>query len=317
MESVYFFLLYQFVYIIGISLKKENPGPMNWVNVNVKNVWDTKTALILKEESMKKVLDEFGLTQGQVRKVLLEKSKAKPKILKSHITDKVTKFGVVSDTHLCSKEEKLDELHTFYDICRKTGVKHVLNAGDLVCGWRVYRGQENEVKVFGAENQARYVADYYPKVEGITTHFITGNHDESWWKLAGIDIGKLVAEQRPDMKYLGFYEATVELNTVKVMLHHGDGGGAYALSYKGQKYAEQIPSGSAKPRVLIIGHYHTAFYFWYRNIHILNGGCFEGQTLFLRRKMLNPAIGGWIVEMRTTKKPNDVVAFNPTWIPFF
>jgi hypothetical protein len=65
------------------------------------------------------------------------------------------------------------------------------------------------------------------------------------------------------------------------------------------------------------GHFHTAFYFWYRNIHILNAGCFEGQTLFLRRKMLNPAIGGWIVEMRLTNQANDVVAFNPSWIPFF
>lgn len=260
-------------------------------------------------------LKDMGLTEEEVKKIILGRQK-KPKVLDHHITDKHFEFGVVSDTHLCSTEEKLDELHTFYDICRKVGVKTVLHAGDLVSGWRVYRGQENEVKVFGAKNQAEYVIKNYPKVKGIYTYFILGNHDESWYKLAGVDIGELIAAKRDDMWYFGFYEATITLNGVKIMLHHGDGGGAYALSYKAQKYAEAIPSGS-KPRVLIFGHWHTAHYFWYRNIHILNAGCFEGQTLFLRRKMLNPAIGGWIVDMRTTKKPNDVVSFKPAWIPFF
>jgi predicted phosphodiesterase len=265
---------------------------------------------------VKTIHDELGITKGQLKSMLYNKKKPKPKILKRYISEKTIKFGVVSDTHLCSNHEALDELHTFYEICRKSGITTVLHAGDVVSGWGIYHGQENEVKVFGTRNQADYVVDNYPKVKGIETVFITGNHDEAWLKRAGIDIGELIAEKRPDMKYVGFYDADVMLGGVKIKLHHGDGGGAYALSYKGQKFAEQIPSGE-KPRVLIIGHYHTAFYFWYRNMHILNAGCFERQSMYLKRKMLNPAIGGWIIELRTTKKPNDVIACKTSWIPFF
>lgn len=265
---------------------------------------------------MKNLMKELNLTKTEVKKILLGKKQSKPKILKRHITDEVVRIGVIADTHLCSTEEKLSELKTFYDICRKMGVKEVFHAGDLLCGWKVYRGQENEVKVFGARNQANYAIRNYPRVKGLTTYFINGNHDESWYKLAGIDTGELIANDRSDMVYLGFYQGSFEINGVKIALHHGDGGGAYALSYKGQKFAESIPSGN-KPRVLIIGHYHTAFYFWYRNIHILNAGCFEGQTLFLKRKMLNPAVGGWIVDIRLSNEPNSVLAFKPAWIPFF
>lgn len=264
---------------------------------------------------MNRIIKDLNITNAQLRKILLGKKQKKVKILTKHVTDKSFRFGLVSDTHLCSVHERLNELHTFYFICKKMGIKDVVHAGDLLAGWKVYRGQENEVHTFGARNQADYAIANYPKIGDITTYFINGNHDEAWYKLAGIDTGELIAEKRDDMKYLGFYNADIKLNGVILRLHHGDGGGAYALSYKGQKYAEQIPSGK-KPRVLVLGHFHTAFYFWYRNIHIINAGCFESQSLYLLRKMLNPAIGGWIIEMKLSKK-NEVLAFKPAWIPFF
>ena len=267
---------------------------------------------------MKDLMKELGLTSKQVENILLSRKtkKNKPQILKRYMSDRELRFGIVSDTHLCSTHEKLNELHTFYHICKKMKVDTILHAGDMVAGWKVYRGQENEVHTFGAIGQSNYVIENYPKVKGIKTYFITGNHCESFWKLAGIDIGDVIADKREDMIYLGMYDADVFLKGVHIKLHHGDGGGAYALSYKGQKYAEQIPSGK-KPRVMIIGHFHTSFYFWYRNIHIINAGCFEGQTTFLARKMLNPAIGGWIVDLRLGKKKNDVIACQTGWIPFF
>ena len=265
---------------------------------------------------MKEILDELGMTIGQVRKVLLAKKQTKPRILQRYVTNDMFRIGVVSDTHLCSKHEKLNELHTFYDICRKMKVEAILHAGDLLAGWRIYKGQENEVHTFGAMGQANYAIEHYPKIPETTTYFIGGNHDESWYKLGGVDTNILIADKRQDMEYLGWYNANVIIGGIRIQLHHGDGGGAYAHSYKGQKFAEAIPSGK-KPRVLILGHYHTSFYFWYRNMHILNAGCFEGQSLYLVRKMLNPAVGGWIIEIRTSKRPNDVLACKPAWIPFF
>lgn len=264
----------------------------------------------------KHILDEFGVSEAQAKRIIRGR-KAKPRVLNLHITDKTYTFGVVSDTHLCSVHEKLNELHTFYEICRKEGIKEVVHAGDIIAGWGIYRGQENEVHTFGAYKQAQYVVDHYPRVKGITTYFITGNHCLSWWQRAGIDPGFIISERRDDMVYLGQYSGEVRFGNVRVRLHHGAGGGAYALSYKAQKLVEQLQSGR-KPHIFILGHYHSAIYFWYRNVHVFLPGCFEAQSLFMLRKGLNPAIGGWTIKLHTTNsKKTPVVAITPTWIPFF
>lgn len=90
----------------------------------------------------------------------------------------------------------------------------------------------------------------------------------------------------------------------------------YALSYKPQKIAEQIPSGE-KPHIMIFGHWHLCFYFFYRLIHILQAGCFQGQSTYLLRKGINPTIGGWIVRVeKANDKKNTILSITPTFIPF-
>jgi predicted phosphodiesterase len=263
-----------------------------------------------------KLLKEFGLTEKEVRKILINRNKTKPKILKRYITEKKFGFAIVSDTHLCSRQERLDELKTFYEICRKTGVKHVLHAGDLMEGsGRIYRGQMNDIHTYGAIRQVNYCVDNYPKVEGITTYLIGGNHDESFYKENGTDVCELFCAKREDFEYLGQYQADVTLGDVKFRLLHSDKAGAYAISYHSQKIAEQIASGN-KPHIFINGHWHTSFMFWYRNMHIFSAGTFQGQTDFMMRKALNPAIGGWICSVRVGNE-DPVVALEATWIPFY
>ena len=117
------------------------------------------------------------------------------------------------------------------------------------------------------------------------------------------------------MIYLGQYEGNIEFNRVRFRLIHPDKGGAYALSYHGQKYAEQIASGK-KPDILMFGHWHVSFYFWYRNMHIFTCGSFQNQTPYLARKGLNPAIGGWICKAKLSKE-HRIIALESCWIPFF
>jgi hypothetical protein len=96
----------------------------------------------------------------------------------------------------------------------------------LISGWGIYKGQENEVHTFGAKNQAQYVIDKYPKVDGIKTYFITGNHCLSFWNRSGIDIGEIVDTSREDMIYCGQYQADIDVSGIKIRLIHPDGGGA-------------------------------------------------------------------------------------------
>lgn len=263
---------------------------------------------------MKKLIAELGLSESDVKKILINSQRHKPKVLTRYFSDKEFKFGVVSDTHLCSIHEKLDELHTFYAICKKVGCEFILHAGDMVEGsGRIYRGQLSEINVYGALRQAEYAVKNYPS--GMTTYFIAGNHDMSFFNENGVDVCKIISEKRKDLIYLGQYQADIILGGVKFRLMHHDKAPAYALSYPGQKIAEQIASGD-KPHILLLGHLHSAFSFWYRLMNILSCGAFQGQTPFLMRKGINPAVGGWICTVRTGKK-DPVIAFETSWIPFY
>lgn len=263
------------------------------------------------EVSKDVIKEKFGLTPKQLEKVLVAKKSATIKPLQVKAGKKY-KFAAIADTHLCSKEERLDALHGFYDICAKEGIKDVYNAGDLISGQGVYRGQEYEIHTFGADNQVRYFVENYPKRDGITTHFVIGNHDYIYYKQIGLDVGRMIAYERPDMNYLGVFQADVMFDGIPLIrLVHPDGGMAYAMSYRMQKYVEQI-SSSKKPRIIIAGHQHTAVWFFYRNIYVIQAGAFEGQTILILRKGINPTIGGWIVEVELSNDCHkSITSFKP------
>jgi len=271
----------------------------------------------MKKKQVDDLLQEYGISAKQLERVL-NRNRMKSSSKKSVEREEGDRFSfaVVSDTHFCSTEAKEEELKIFYEEVKKRKITTVLNAGDLIAGMFMYTGQEFEIHTFGAKNQAEYLIKNYPRVKGVTTYFINGNHDLSFYKKAGIDVGELISEKRDDMIYLGQYQGDVELSGVKIRLLHPDSGNAYAISYKIQKIVEQIPS-SRKPHILICGHYHTALYFFYRNIHCFNAGCFEGQSTFLMRKGINPVIGGWIIDVEVSgDSKKTLLSVAPTFIPF-
>lgn len=212
------------------------------------------------------------------------------------------RFGVIADTHLCSKYCRIDLLNEFYDIIAAEGIDTVFHAGDLVDGEGVYRGHAYELEVIGSDAQVDYAVKNYPRRKGVTTKFITGNHDLSYFKNQGQDVGVAIAEKRPDMVYLGQLQAFVKLtDTLTIQLLHPDGGLPYSISYRPQKIIEGI-FGGKKPNLLIIGHLHQALYLFERNIHCLLAGSWQDQTPYLTRKGIWPKLSGWIVEIGITQE---------------
>lgn len=214
--------------------------------------------------------------------------------------DKIIRFGVVSDTHLCSKWQQLTFLNFLYDVFEREGIPTVYNPGDITEGFKMRKGHEHEIFKFGADDQCDYVIDVYPKRKGITTKFVTGNHDHSHIKNGGIDIGRRIADKRPDMVYLGMSNANVYITpNCTVELNHPLDGASYALSYAPQKTIDAM-SGGEKPNILLNGHHHKAFYMFYRNIHAFECGTAQAQTSWMRGKRIAAHVGGWIINVHVT-----------------
>lgn len=228
----------------------------------------------------------------------------------------VIRFGLMGDTQINSKYTQLTHLHRFYDICEQMGINTVFHVGDMDEGEQMRPGHAYECYEQGADDHVDEIVRVYPKREGITTYFITGNHDASLYKRAGMDVGKAIAARRPDMVYLGRDCAVVNLtDKCTLELRHPWDGTAYALSYKPQKIIEAMDADS-KPNILAIGHYHKIEYLFYRNVHCFQTGCFQSQTPFTRGKGISVHMGGWIVEVRVDAD-GSIQEIVPLLVPFY
>ena len=287
-------------------------------------------------EISKKIESEFGLSgmYDRVRQYIRYHKRKNEQPVKEdtkrvviqnqepeHYSDKwdgteIIRFAIIGDTQIGSKYTQLTHLHNFYDVCKREGIKNVYHTGDLTDGLKMRVGHEYELYEVSADEMRDDVVKNYPKREGITTHFITGNHDASLYKQVGFDIGQAIAFMRPDMKYLGRDCAVINLTPKCTLeLRHPWDGSAYALSYKPQKMIEAMESDS-KPNILAIGHYHKAEYIFYRNVHALQTACFQSQTPFTRGKGISVHMGGWIVTIRVDQN-GYIQSFAPEYIPYY
>ena len=229
---------------------------------------------------------------------------------------KAIKFAIIGDTQFGSKYTQLTYLHNFYDLCEKEGIHNVYHTGDITDGLKMRPGHEYELHEHSADGQLELVYKHYPRRDGITTHFITGNHDASLYKHVGYDIGRAISRIRSDMNYLGRDAAVVYLTpNCTLELRHPWDGSAYSISYRPQKMVEAMESDS-KPNILAIGHYHKAEYLFYRNVHVLQTGCFQGQTPFTRGKGISVHLGGWIVTVRVSDD-GTIQGFSQEFVPYY
>jgi len=229
------------------------------------------------------------------------------------------RFGLVSDTHIGSICERNDVLRLAYDVFKREKIKIVYHAGDMVDGEGMWRGHVYEIYAHGVEAQLEQVIKNYPRIPGIKTYFITGSHDLCFYKKAGVDIGTLIGKAREDLIYMGQEEQDVLVKSpggiVRVRLFHPGGGTAYALSYQPQKIVESY-TGGRKPHALFIGHYHKSEVIpGLRNIQVVQAGCCQSQTSYMRRKRLAAHIGFWIIEM--VIKKNTIVRFRSEFFPYY
>lgn len=221
-------------------------------------------------------------------------------------------IGLVGDTHLCCKEERLAELHTQYDLFQQEGITQVLHAGNIVDG---YIPKINGGSVFetGIDGQCQYTIDNYPNRPGLTTYFITGDDHEGWWMKEGFNFGAYLSylakdQGREDLVYIGHVEADVEVRGrnakcgTMIKVQHPGGGSAYSRSYTGQKQVEAFEGGE-KPAILVQGHYHVSNYMNERNVAVISLPGFQDQTIFARKKRLRMEVGGAILRFKVN--PDD------------
>lgn len=233
------------------------------------------------------------------------------------------KFGAVGDNHLGSRYERLDVLKSLYQRFKEEGITTVYNTGNWIDGEA--RFNKHDLHTHGFDNQINYMIENYPQIKGIETHYVSGDDHEGWYtQRFGIDTGRRLQQDareagRTDLVYLGHMEQDVilkhENGEIVIRVLHPGGGSSYALSYSVQKIVESYQEHE-KPDILLVGHYHKAEYSYVRGVHVIQTGCTQDQTPFMRKKKLAAHLGGWIFEFSLDENAK-IFRFKTELMPFY
>lgn len=251
-------------------------------------------------ELMKQDGELIDFINGEI--VKLKKPKQNNDVYEISNNNEHLKLLLISDTHLCSKYDRLDILRYLYDKAENNGVKYVLHSGDFTDGRSNRPEQVYELRETSFEGQVDYCIGKYPRFSG-KTYAIQGNHDDWWYKSNGSEILRPITNAREDIVYLGSDVADLKIGKLKIRLFHGQGGIAYAKSYKIQKYLDTIPVNE-KPDILQTGHIHQAFYYKQDNTHCFQTSCLEDQTPYCRGLGLANDKSCWWVDVEFDDKGN-------------
>jgi predicted transcriptional regulator/predicted phosphodiesterase len=219
------------------------------------------------------------------------------------------RFGIVSDTQLGSRYQQLTLLRTTYQIFEEEKVDFVINPGDLVDGIKMYRGQEQETFLHGADEQKIYAINNYPHSKNFKTYIIAGNHDLIFKKIAGYNIVESICAERDDLVYKGEIGChTFKVKNLTFDVLHPTGGVPYAKSYRLQKVIEgalgdiisrmrMTNDASIIPHFMILGHLHIVDYCPHIGIKGIIAPCLQSQTPYLKAKGYMPEVGCIILDV--------------------
>ena len=211
---------------------------------------------------------------------------------------------VVSDTHFGNVHNQLHLLNDVYQEAYNRGITTVLHVGDVVDGNYPNRPESPRQQfLHGFDEQAGYVADMYPEIDGMTTYYILGSHDETHYKNGQATLNSWLDRCRKDMVFLGQDTGEKMIDNVKIVLDHPGGGSAQSVSYKPQKRIEILES-HLKPKLLLIGHYHKSYAFSYRNIQCVLVPALCDKTQFQQKQGLSNVLGAYFLDIYSDKDGN-------------
>jgi predicted phosphodiesterase len=225
------------------------------------------------------------------------------------------RIGIITDTHIGSKQFSEQRLFQAFDEFRKAKVDFIVHAGDVTEGMSNRPGHIYELDQLGYDKQKEYAIQLFSQWEDTDIYAIDGNHDRWFIKSSGAIIVKDIAEILGNFHFLGHDEGDISLKgKATLKLWHGEDGNSYALSYRLQKIAESL-SGGEKPNAMICGHTHKYVKIFERNIWILSAGSIQAQTQWMRGKRIAAHVGFCVADLWVND--SGISKMRETWYPFY
>ena len=217
------------------------------------------------------------------------------------------RIGVISDTHFGSKFQQPTYLIEHLEYMRKRKVDLIVHAGDVTDGSvHMHPGFEYELWAHGVDAQIKAAAQVLTPAAArlkVPWYFIGGNHDASHTKSAGVDVVNWLCGQSEWFNYLAPEQGGsrnsvgwLRFGSLEVQVCHPHMGSAYALSYRPQKWIEQLAPEN-KPHLVLMGNFHKCLQLDYRNVFALLLPSFQAQSGWMASKGISSYVGSAVLEV--------------------
>ena len=225
------------------------------------------------------------------------------------------KFVAISDTRFGSKSQQLSILNDIYLKAYEMGFQNVILCGNLTEGLYPLTSIYSESNFLDDSlKQVDYICEYYPQIDGIVTHFITGPKDEKHLQSKKINIGKRIAEARDDMQYLGNSSCNITIDKVKMAISNPKLIKTYTASYRMQQHVDSFRSED-KPQIFLYGGLLQMEEFTYRNVKCISVPSVCATTREMNDKRYSNTIGAWYITVNTDYNGNlkEIKAINSVY----
>ena len=216
----------------------------------------------------------------------------------------------ISDLHAGCKNFDKKGLDKTLQEAKNRGVEFVHISGDLLDGFGVYRGQENNLKSNKAIEQVNELMSILEKYDFWYIASM-GNHDQSFCMKGGLDPIKYLeakmAKKGKRFTYLNAYEGNIIHAGIVFRLIHLQGGAARAASYKVQVYLSRVFESNLNDvhiggkiynlRSIQAGHFHTFYALSMSGITIIMPGNFQHDGDLEKRMGISGKTGGVFREL--------------------
>ena len=229
-----------------------------------------------------------------------------------------TQIGLVSDTHFGNIGQQLHLLNLIYREAYNRGITQMYHLGDVVDGFYPNRKENPKYQFLnGFDEQSNFVIYEYPEIEGITTSFLEGSHDETHYKNGGATLHNAISISRrsKDLKFIGQDFGIVNIGKIQFFFDHPGDGKSRTKSYTLQKRAEVISEDGYTPQFYAVGHYHGSYYMDYLNMTCMMIPAFCTKTHFQHKKAIFNDVGAYFLDIYSDEKGN-IIFVEPEEILF-
>lgn len=211
-------------------------------------------------------------------------------------------IGATGDWHIGNSATDYDALKRYLEDLHEAGVDYVLHTGDLLDGFKVYRGHIQELfagevdgeiyNCSGVDEQKRLFRDVF--AQDFVFKTVSGNHEYKSMRKDGHQPLESLDVSVDGFDYLEEFNAELDFNGVEVELIHPRLGKAYSKSYRSQQLIrERSPDNF--PDLFLVGHTHDSGYFLNQGVHSFMTGTFMGENNLSKRSGYDTVPNGYLL----------------------